>query len=130
MGSQQDLDQGGTSRQWLKEYMGPSVGWKDTPLRNIVEITVGGTYNIDPSTNLVRVNTTGAVTLVLPSAANPAASFSQQNLFARNAITVVDVGGHAGLSPITIQRNNPADNIMGAPSLTLSVNYSTITLLP
>jgi hypothetical protein len=129
MGSQLDLDQGGTQRQWLRSYMGPSVGWVSAPLQNILPVTAGGTYILDPSVSLVEVNTTGAVTIVLPSAANPGGSLSQQALFAKNPITIVDVGGNAAAHPITIQ---PAvgQTIMGLASITLSVNFGGYTLQP
>ena len=129
MPSQTDLDQGGTQRQWLRSYMGPSVGWVSAPLQNILPITTGGTYTLDPSTSLVEVNTTGAVTIVLPSAANPGGSLSQQALFAKNPITVVDVGGNAFSHPITIQPK-AGETIMGLASISLGTNFGGYTLQP
>lgn len=131
MSSQTDLDQGGTSRQWVRTYMGPSVGWQYVPLMNVLLITAAGTYNLDPSVSLVEVNVAGAVTIVLPSAANPAAGAqAQPGLFAKNPITIVDIGNHAQATPITIQRNNAGESIMGLASISINVNYGGYTLLP
>lgn len=131
MPSQTDLDQGGTSRQWTRAYMGPSVGWILVPLQNVLLITAAGTYNLDPSVSLVEVNVVGAVTIVLPSAVNPAVGpQAQPGLFANNPITVVDIGGNGAAHPITIQRNNTNESIMGLASIQITVNYGGFTLLP
>jgi hypothetical protein len=131
MGSQTDLDQGGTLRQWVRSYMGPSVGWQYVPLQNVLLITTAGTYAIDPSTSLVEVNVAGAVTITLPSAVTPpAGAMAQPQLFAQNPITIVDIGGHAQANPIIIQRNNANESIMGLASIPLSVNYGGYTLQP
>ena len=75
MGSQTDLDQGGTNRQYVKQYLGPSVGWVTTPApaASILAITAAGTYTVDRSVTLITVNVAGAVTLNLPKAHTPAA---------------------------------------------------------
>lgn len=131
MASQTDLDQGGTSRQWLRTYMGPSVGWQYVPGNNVLVITAAGTYNLDPSINVVLVNVAGAVTIVLPSAVVPAAGAqAQPRLFAQNPITIVDNGGNASAHPITIQRNNSNENIMGLSSIQIQINYGGFVLNP
>lgn len=131
MGSQSDLDQGGTSRQWVREYMGPSVGWVMTPLQNVLAITAAGTYAIDPSVSLVEVNVAGAVTITLPSCVVPTAGAqAQPGLFAKNPITIVDVGGNGQSHPITIQRNNVNESVMGLASISLATNYGGFTLQP
>lgn len=131
MSSQTDLDQGGTSRQWVQSYMGPSVGWVRIPKQNVLQITAVGTYAIDPSTSLVEVNVAGSVTVTLPSAVTPAAGAqAQPGLFAQNPITIVDSGGHAQATPITIQRNNVNETIMGLASITISINFGGYTLVP
>ena len=132
MGSQTDLDQGGTLREWAKAYMGPSVGWIYIPVQNAIgPITVAGTINVDPSTSLVEINTPGAVTVILPSCAYPpAGAQAQPGLFAKNPITIVDTGGNASAHPITIQPNNVTETIMGLSSIQISVNYGGYTLLP
>jgi hypothetical protein len=131
MPSQSDLDQGGTPRQWTKSYMGPSVGWINVPLQNVLYITVAGTYNLDPSISLVEVNCAGAVVIVLPRAGGPGGSLSQQGLFAKNPITISDVGGQANAHPITIQPNPiGGETIIGLASVTLNSNYGGIILQP
>lgn len=131
MTSQIDLDQGGTTRQWTRSYMGPSVGWIDVPLQNVLLITAAGTYAIDPSTSLIEVNTTGSVTITLPSAVTPSAGAqAQSRLFAQNPITIVDIGGHAQAANITIQRNNTNESIMGLASIQITVNFGGYTLVP
>ena len=131
MTSQKDLDQGGTSRSWGRRYLGPSVGWIDVPVENILAITTAGTYTLDPSTSLVTVNVAGAVTIVLPSAIVPTAGAqAQPRLFAQNPVTIVDIGGNAQANPITIQPASGSENIMNLASISLSVNYGGYTLLP
>lgn len=131
MSSQTDLDQGGTSRQWVRTFMGPSVGWIYVPLQNVLPITAAGTYAIDPSTSLIEVNTTGLVTITLPSCVVPTVGAqAQPGLFAKNPITIVDIGGHAQAAPITIQRNNVNESIMGLASIQITVNYGGYTLQP
>lgn len=131
MSSQTDLDKGGTSRQWVRKYLGPSVGWIDVPSENILPIITVGTYNIDPSTNLVLVNVAGAVTINLPSALTPSAGAqAQPRLFAQNPITIVDIGGNANANPITINPFSGAENIMGLSSIQLTTNYGAYSLQP
>ena len=126
-----DLDQGGTSRQWLRSYLGPSVGWIMRPQQNIQPITTAGTYAIDPSTNLIEVNVAGAVTIVLPSCQFPAAGAqAQPGLVASNPITIVDIGGNAATNNITIQPNNPAETVMGLASIKIATSYGGYTLQP
>jgi hypothetical protein len=126
-----DLDQSGTSRQWQRTYLGPSVGWIERPYQNLQPITVAGTYTIDPSTNLVEVNVAGAVTIVLPSCQTPAAGAqAQPRLFASNPITVIDIGGNAATNNITIQPNNVVETVMGLSSIKIATNNGGFTLQP
>lgn len=131
MSSQTDLDQGGTDRQWVRAYMGPSVGYIWVPNQNKLLITATGTYLIDPSTSLVQVNVAAVVTLTLPSLAAPTGGAqAQPNLFAGNPIVIEDLGGNAAAFNITIQRNNANDSIMGLASITIGTNFGAYTLLP
>jgi hypothetical protein len=127
-----DLDQssGTITRLWERVYMGPSLGWYDIPGQNIQPIAAAGTYTIDPSINVIEVNAAGAVTVVLPSAQIPAAGpQAQPRLFANVPVTIVDVGGNAGASPITIQPA-PGDTVMGLVSIKIATNYGGFTLQP
>ena len=132
MGSQSDLDQGGTIRQWVRSYLGASVGWIEAPLQNILSITTAGTYALDPSTSLVEVNVAvGAVTIILPKVVNPPAGPQvQPRLFADNPIIVIDIGGNALANNIVIQRNNSGESIMGLASVKINQNYAGFIFQP
>lgn len=130
MTSQTDLDQGGTNRQYTKQYLGPSLGWVTTPAAaaGILAITAAGTYTVDRSVTLVTVNVNGSVTLNLPKAHVPTVP-AQLGLFVQAPIVIVDVGGHATANPITINPNG-SETIMGLSTISLSVNYGGYTLKP
>lgn len=131
MGSQTDLDQGGTSRQWVRTYMGPSVGWVYLPGRIPFQITAAGTYTITPDTSVVDVSANGAVIVILPTALNPnAPAGALPGLYARTAITIVDVGGFATAHPITIQPASVAETIMGLASIQITANFGAFILSP
>lgn len=132
MASQLDLDQGGTSREWIRAYRGPSVGWIWVPIRNVLQVSAAGTYNLDPSVSLVEVNVNGLVTIVLPSAVDPGVGpQALPGLFAKNPVTVVDIGGFASIgNPITIQRNNANENIVGLAQILIQVAYGGFVLKP
>lgn len=130
MTSQTDLDQGGTSREWTNVYLGPSVGWVRMPARNILGITVAGTYNVDLSTNYVQINCAGTVIINLPAAAQPAIpAGATPGQFTRTSVAIVDIGGHAAANPITIQPV-AGETIMGLASLTINSNYGGFILYP
>lgn len=132
MASQTDLDQGGTARQWVKTFMGPTVGWVNLPGRNPLAITAAGTYVIAPDTSLVTVNVNGAVTLVLPSALDPAVPAGVlPGLFAKTTVMILDIGGFASdANPITIQPASVAENIMGLASVQITAPYGAYALNP
>lgn len=131
MTSQTDLDQGGTARQWVRTYMGPSVGWVYLPGRNPFEITAAGTFTIAPDTSVVNVRVNGAVTIILPTVLNPnAPAGALPGLYARTAISIVDVGGFATAHPITIQPKSVAETIMGLASVQITSNYGAFILSP
>jgi hypothetical protein len=131
MSSQKDLDQGGTSRAWTRQYMGPSVGWVWVPAQNILPITAAGTYTLDPSTSLVTINIAGVVVVILPSAIVPVVPAGvQPGLYAQNPITIVDIGGLAFANPVTIKPASVLENVMGLNQITLGTNYGGYTLSP
>jgi hypothetical protein len=130
MPSQLDLDQGGTSREWVSTYLGPSVGWVRLPSRNLLEITAAGTYTLDPSTNLVHVNVAGAVTIVLPPASNPAVPAGVlPGKYGKIAMGIVDIGGFAAAHPITIQAA-AGETVLNAASIQIAANFSGYILYP
>lgn len=131
MPSQTDLDMGGTSREWTNNYLGPSVGWVKAPARNILTITAAGTYSIDLSTNLVRVNVAATVIIILPSVSGSTANDSvQPGLAVRANVTIIDQGGNAQGHPITIKPNNVAETIMGLTQIQITSNYGGFILQP
>ena len=131
MASQTDLDQGGTSRQWVRTYLGPSVGWIYLPGSNRLVITVAGTYTAIEGTSLVTVDIAGAVTIILPSAINPTVpAIAIATPYAAVPITIVDVGGFAGAHPITIEPASSAENVLGLASIQLTAAYGAIALKP
>lgn len=131
MASQLDLDQGGTFRGWVKQYLGPSVGWVWVPGDNILPIVAAGTVIVLPGTSLITVNVAGAVTIILPAASNPIVPAGVlPGLFANNPITIVDIGNNAQAHPITIQPVSVAETIMGLASIQITVNYGGYTLAP
>lgn len=130
MTSQLDLDQGGTFREWVSTYFGPSVGWVRVPAKNILSVNAAGIFTVDPSTNLVRVRVAGIVTIILPSAVVPTVPAGVlPGLFTLGAITITDIGGFAAANPITIQPA-PTENIMGLSSIQLNSNYGSFVLFP
>lgn len=103
MGSQTDLDQGGTNRQTQDTYLGPSIGWVRSAVSVILPITVGGITIVQSGNSLVTVNFNGSVTIQLPlSKGNPAGAGAVPGGYVQTPITVVDIGGFATAHPITI----------------------------
>ena len=98
------IDQGGTSREWVATYMGPSVGWVWLPNRNVLTIKTAGTYVLNLSTTrwALRVNVAGAVVIMFPTAIDPdVPAIAQPQSYAKRPITIVDIGGFALANPIT-----------------------------
>lgn len=130
MGSQTDLDQGGTFRQWKRVWMGPSVGWVYAPDQNEWDITAAGTTTIYPGTNLVKVNVAGLVTVQLFSSLNPGPpAGARPGDYVVSPLTVIDLGGHATAFPITILPY-AGETIAGNASLEISADYGAFTLYP
>jgi hypothetical protein len=123
-----DLDQGGIFREWKNVYLGPSIGWVPCPQLNLLPVTAGGTYILDVSFSNVNVNTTGAVTITLPSTLNPPVG-AQPGLSVDPPIVIADTGGNAAAHPITII---PAagDTIMGLSSIQIVSNYGSYVFIP
>ncbi len=130
MPSQADLDQGGTEREWVNTYLGPSVGWVRTPQRNVLNIGIAGTYSLDLSTNLVRIGVAGLVTIILPSCQVASQGITLPGLFTKVSITIADVGGNAAAFPITIQPINNTETIMGLPQIQITSSFGGFILQP
>ena len=131
MPSQLDLDQGGTFREWTKLYLGPSIGWIYVPGNVLLPIRAAGVYTLLTGTSVVTVDVAGSVTIILPTAVAPGVPAGVlPGRFAYTPITIVDVGGNAAAHPITIQPASVSEDIMGLPSISISVDYGSFTLDP
>lgn len=132
---QQDLDQGGIYTQWNRIWYGPTVGWRYVPilagnLSNVVlgateQILAAGTTTLNPASCIVEVNVAGLVTVQL----NSSIPGSQPTDYLGWPIIISDIGGHFTAFPLTILPDG-AETIMGLSSITLSNDFSSITLLP
>lgn len=131
MGSQTDLDQGGTFRQWKRVYLGPSVGWAYAPDQNEWDITAAGTTIISPGINLVRVNIAGIVSVQLFSTVNPVVPAGvKPGDFVVTPLTVMDLGGLASaINTITILPF-AGELIDGLASIQILNAYGAFTLFP
>jgi len=129
MGSQSDLDQGGTFRQYERVWLGPSLGWQTIPQEAVLPITTTGAITISRGTNLITINVNANVTINLPSAKaspQPGALPGQWYLV---PLTIVDIGGFAAANTYTI---NPfgAELISGLASIRLASNFGAFILKP
>lgn len=130
MASQLDLDQGGTTRQLQRIYLGPSVGWMTVPSPGVWGVTSAGPTTILLGTTLVTVNYNGSVALVLPKAAGSAAGAQAlPGTYIIRPITIVDIGGFATIpQPITIA---PGDGtIDGQANVAIRTPYGALILSP
>jgi len=132
MSSQTDLDQGGTFRQYVRQWMGPSVGWVFVPVDAVLNITAGGAYSIARGTSLILLNVNASVTLNLPSAkAAPQGPQAIPGQWVVNPVTIVDQGGFA--NPGTVDYLiNPAgsEKISGLSQVALASPHGTVILIP
>lgn len=130
MGSQQDLDQGGTFRQTQKLYLGPSVGWVEISDQWLLNVITAGTITIARGTNLILVNFNGAVTIQLPSfKASSAGAQAIPKQFTTVPVIISDIGGFAFANPITILPFG-VELISGLASIPLGSNYGSIVIRP
>jgi len=130
MASQTDLDQGGTFRQYVRRWLGPSVGWVNSPDTNVLAVTAAGTVSPVNGTTLIAVNVAGLVTVQLwdPTAPGTPAN-SLPGPYLAQPLTVVDIGGHAASFNITIL---PAagKTIMGLASIIIANDYGAFVIMP
>jgi len=125
-----DLDQGGTSFQKARVYLGPSLGWKEVLVNPSQTITASGTTNLGSGASLVLVNVSGLVTVVLPDVVTwlretawlPATGFAR-------GITIKDLGGHAAAFNITVDGFG-TQTIDGSLTSVMSTNFAALRLFP
>lgn len=105
MPSATDLDQGGTFREWVRTYLGPSVGWVMFQQASTLVVSSGGITTLSLSVTVVQVNFNGSVTLQLPSSIVPPSSIPAITIQPSNLLPIMsisDIGGFAAANPITI----------------------------
>ena len=133
MASQLDLDQGGSFRQYVRRYLGASVGWVLSPDDNVVPVTVVGTTTVLVGTTLVPINVNGNVTIQLPSAKAPinVTPGAMPGGSLALPITIVDIGGFVdGATVLYTILPFGAELIMSLASFTISNPYGAVTLIP
>lgn len=132
MGSQTDLDQGGTFRQWVRTYMGPSVGWVSVPVDAVLDVTTGGVKTIARGTSLILLNVNASVTLNLPSSkAAPQGPQAIPGQWVINPVTIVDRGGFANPGTVDYLVNpSGAERISGLAQVQLASAYGSLILNP
>ena len=129
MGSQTDLDQGGTFRQTQLVYMGPTIGWVRAANQVILPITAAGTTTVQKGNSLitVSVNANGVVIQLPTSIPNPAGAGAIPGDYPIVPLTIVDIGGFAASHPISILPFG-AETIDGLASLSLDTPYGAFVL--
>lgn len=132
MGSQTDLDQGGTFRQWTRMYMGPSVGWVPVPIDAVLEVTAGGAITIARGTSLILLNVNASVTLNLPSSkASPTGPQAIPGQWVVNPVTIVDKGGFANPGVVNYLVNPfGTEKISGLSQIQLAAPFGSLILNP
>lgn len=132
MSSQLDLDQGGTFRQWVKYFMGPSVGWVTVPVDAVLDITAGGTYTIQRGTSLIMINVNASVVLNLPSSkAAPQGPQALPGQWVINPVTIIDIGGFANPGTVNYDINpSGSELISGLSTVRLGTPRGTVILIP
>lgn len=132
MASQTDLDQGGTFRQWVRTFMGPSVGWVSVPVDAVLDVTTGGVKTIARGTSLILLNVNASVTLNLPSSkAAPQGPQAIPGQWVINPVTIVDRGGFANPGVVDYLVNpNGAEKISGLSQVALASAYGSLILNP
>lgn len=131
MGSQLDLDMGGTFRQYQRVFLGPSVGWLTVPQQAVYPIVATGVSGIERGTNLITINVNASVTINLPSskasAQGPQAIPGQWWL---EIVTIADVGGFAGGANLYRIVPNGTETISGLSYIDLTSPYGAFVLKP
>jgi hypothetical protein len=125
-----DFDRGGTFRKFQEQEFGPSPGATTTVASSVLVISATGVYLVDLSVTRVEVDVAAAVVLNLPPAGNPSVpAITTVGAYAKNIITVLDVGGNAAGFPITINAA-AGETIAGLPSFNINTAYGSATLQP
>lgn len=131
MASQLDLDQGGSFRQYVRRWLGPSVGWVNSPDDNVVSITVGGTTTLLVGTTLVPISFNGNVTVQLPSSKQFTVAGVIPGRSLALPLTVVDIAGFVdGVTILYTILPFGTEKIMGLNLVQIASPYGAFVLLP
>lgn len=131
MASQLDLDQGGSFRQYVRRWLGPSVGWVFSPDDNVVPVTVGGTTSVLVGTTLVPISFNGNVTIQLPSSKQFVIPGVLPGRSLGLPMTIVDSGGFCdGAAVIYTILPFGSELIMGLSQIQILSPYGAFVLLP
>lgn len=132
MASQSDLDQGGTFRQYVRRWLGPSIGWVNSPDENVVPVTAGGTTTLLPGTTLVPISSPVSATIQLPSSKQSiAGQAAVPGLALKLPMTIVDSGGFVdGVTVLYTILPFGTEKIMGLSSIQIASPYGAFVLIP
>lgn len=126
-----DLDQSGQGYQWVKVFLGPSLGWVMCRVKPQRHITVVGTTTLDPGDSVALVNVAGLVTVNLPQVS----AWVKENHYQpvtgfERAIWIKDFGGNATAFAITVHpfAGDKIDNL--AMDFTIVQNRQLLRLYP
>lgn len=125
------LDQGGSNAQWVRTWLGPTLGWAMLPVMPELIVTTAGAYTAPAFSSRILLN--AAVTSVqLPSVSQwMEATLPLANIAAFDrSLWIKDYAGNASVgNPITI---TPAgtDTIDGLASFQISTPNDLIRLYP
>jgi hypothetical protein len=124
------LDQGGSNCQWVKTWLGPTLGWAMLPV--VPELIINTTAALILNNYASRVILKAAVTSVtLPSVKQwmlATLPLANQAAYDRS-IWVKDFSGTATASPITFSPNG-SDLIDGLASWTMATAYDLVQFYP
>lgn len=130
MGSQLDLDQGGTHRQYQRIWCGPSVGWQTMPVQAIINQTSAGTLTLLRWTNLVKLKVaSGVLNIDLPSSlGSPQGPQAIPGQWIYNPVIITDILGTAGGALTVNIFPFGSELISGLAEIQLASPYGTILL--
>src|SRR5882672_972307 len=126
-----DLDKGGTGFHRSKVYLGPTLGWVDSPLIPARIITITGTSTIDPGDSVVLVDVAATVTVNLPDVVEwVKQSFGRPATGYERALWIKDLGGNATLFNITVHPFGGQLIDKSAANVVMNTNFQMIRLYP
>lgn len=124
-----DLDKGGTGYHRSKVYLGPTLGWVDSPLIPARTITV--TSTVDPGDSVVLVDVAAIVTVNLPDVVEwVKQSFGRPATGYERALWIKDLGGNATAFNITVHPFGGQLIDKSAANVVMNTNFQMIRLYP